>query len=109
MLHQTVLHAAASVRQSILKAHGRRVLPECYTMRCTCDFLNYRRGEIPKSVLQTAIYRYDDGVVDWHYWLTGNAEIDFEVPGTHIGLVFNASAYRVIADRLAEAIGESGD
>jgi hypothetical protein len=35
-------------------------------------------------------------------------EKDFEVPGTHIGLAFNASAYSIIARRLALArIGDS--
>jgi pimeloyl-ACP methyl ester carboxylesterase len=102
VLHQTVRNAAAAVRQSILKEHGQRVMPECYTTRCTCDFLNHLRCEMPASVRQTAIYTPNDGVVDWRYCRTGNGDVDFEVPGTHIGLVFNASAYRIIARRLAE-------
>jgi len=101
VLHETVLHAAAVVRQSILKEHGRGVLPDCYTARCTCDFLNHLRSDLPASVMETAIYTQDDGVVDWRYCRTGKPAADFEVPGTHIGLVFNASAYRIIATRLA--------
>jgi hypothetical protein len=40
--------------------------------------------------------------VDWRYCRTGRRGSDFEVPGTHIGMVFNASAYSIIANRLAE-------
>jgi hypothetical protein len=35
--------------------------------------------------------------------MTRNPEMDFEVPGTHIGLAFNPSAYAIVAERLAKA------
>lgn len=101
--HRTVLQAAEAVRKHILKEHGPSVLPTCYTGRCTCNFLDSLRRNVPGSVLETAIYTRNDGIVDWHYCLTGNADCDFEVPGTHIGLSFNSSAYTIIANRLAEA------
>ena len=101
--HRTVLQAAEAVRRHILKEHGEQVLPTCYTGRCTCNFLDSLRRNVPSSVLQTAIYTRNDGIVDWHYCLTGDPNTDFEVPGTHIGLSFNSSAYTVIANRLAEA------
>ena len=47
-----------------------------------------------------AIYTQDDGVVDWRYCLSHKEEANFEVPGTHIGLAFNASVYSIIANRL---------
>ena len=103
ILHGTVLRAAEAVRKYILKEQGSKVMPDCYTARCTCDFLNHLRCEVPSSVLRTAIYTRDDGIADWRYCTSGDSAIDFEVPGTHIGLVFNASAYTVIAKRLAEA------
>src|SRR5271165_4959723 len=101
--HRTVLQAAEAVRKHILKEHGSGVLPTCYTGRCTCNFLDSLRRNVPKSVLETAIYTRNDGIVDWRYCLTGNLDSDFEVPGTHIGLSFNSSAYTIIANRLAEA------
>jgi hypothetical protein len=58
---------------------------------------------MPNSVIETAIYTRNDGIVDWHYCTTGDPESDFEVPGTHIGLAFNSSAYKIIAERLALA------
>ena len=101
--HRTVLQAAEAVRKHILKEHGSGVLPACYTSRCTCNFLDSIRRNVPETVLETAIYTRNDGIVDWHYCLTGNPDSDFEVPGTHIGLSFNSSAYAIIANRLATA------
>jgi hypothetical protein len=100
---RTVLQAAEAVRLRILAEHGRGVLPDCYTGRCTCNFINSLTRDIPASVMETAIYTRHDGIVDWRYCKTGHAEADFEVPGTHIGMAFNASAYTVVADRLAKA------
>jgi pimeloyl-ACP methyl ester carboxylesterase len=104
--HRTVLRAAERVRMQILAEHGSGVLRACYTGRCTCDFLDSLRRKLPSSVLETAIYTRTDGIVDWHYCVTGNADNDFEVPGTHIGLAFNSSVYAIIAKRLAMAHSE---
>jgi triacylglycerol lipase len=101
VLNHAVLRAAEAVRKNILEQHGQEVLPACYTARCTCDFLNHLRCEIPSSVAETAIYTRDDGIVDWRYCRTENPDVDFEVPGTHIGMVFNASVYTILANRLA--------
>lgn len=103
VMHPSVLNAAKVVRTQILHEHGAGVLPDCYTPRCTCNFLSSLRCNMPKSIALTAIYTCDDGIVDWRYCRTGDRDIDFEVPGTHVGLVFNPSAYTVIAERLAEA------
>jgi len=101
--HPSVLRAAKAVRKHILHEHGPEVLPTCYTARCTCDFLNHLRCEMPDSVQQTAIYTKDDGIVDWNYCRTGDRDTDFEVPGTHIGMAFNSSVFSIIANRLALA------
>ena len=100
---KTVLHAAEAVRLRILAEHGPGVLPDCYTGQCTCNFINSLTREIPGSVMETAIYTRNDGIVDWRYCMTRHAGVDFEVPGTHIGMAFNPSAYAVVADRLAKA------
>ena len=101
--HRAVLRAAELVRKQILRQHGSAVLATCYTGRCTCNFLDSLRRSVPESVLETAIYTRNDGIVDWRYCLTGKLNSDFEVPGTHIGLSFNSSAYTIIANRLAES------
>jgi len=101
--NRTVLHAAEAVRRRIQQEHGRKVLPGCYTGRCTCNFINSLRREVPRSMLQTAIYTRHDGIVDWRFCMTTDPDIDFEVPGTHIGMAFNPSAYMIVAERLALA------
>jgi len=103
VVHQTVRHATEAVRRSILQEHGQRVLPDCYTGKCTCNFLDSLRRRLPPFVFETAIYTRDDGIVDWRCCRTKDPEVDFEVSGTHIGLAFNASAYQIIGDRLAMA------
>ena len=90
------------VRRRILSKHGRDVLPDCYTGHCSCAFLDSLRHSMPASVAETAVYSESDGVVDWHYCKTDRPDADFEVSGTHIGLVFNPSVYSIIAERLAQ-------
>jgi triacylglycerol lipase len=102
--NRTVLRAADAVRLRILKEHGPGVLPHCYTGRCTCNFIDSLRREVPDSMLQTAIYTRHDGIVDWRYCMTRNPEVDFEVPGTHVGMAFNPLAYAIVAERLAKAV-----
>ena len=100
---RTVLHASEAIRQRILQEHGAGVLPDCYTGRCTCNFVDSLKRDVPDSMLETAIYTRDDGIVDWRYCTTRKPEVDFEVPGTHIGMAFNPSAYSIVAERLAKA------
>jgi len=103
MMNHSVIHAAEAIRLRILEEHGDGVLPRCYTGRCTCDFVDSLRRKVPDSMLQTAIYTRHDGIVDWRYCMTKNPGCDFEVPGTHIGMAFNAAAYSIVAERLALA------
>jgi len=104
--HRYILRAAETVRRRILAQHGSDVLPDCYTGHCACDFLDSLRHAMPASVCETAVYSESDGVVDWRYCKTDRPEADFSVSGTHLGLVFNPSAYTIIAERLAQANSE---
>ena len=101
--NQTVLRAAEAVRLQIIQEHGQGVLPSCYTGQCTCNFVNSLSRKVPHSMIETAIYTRQDGIVDWRYCMTRNPEVDVEVPGTHIGMAFNSAAYTVVAERLAKA------
>jgi pimeloyl-ACP methyl ester carboxylesterase len=100
--HSTVMSAAELVRKQILERHGRGVLPNCYTARCTCDFIESLKGAFPKTVRQTAIYTKMDGLVDWRVCRTGDPDVDVEVSSTHIGMVFSPLVYSVVAQRLAD-------
>ncbi len=97
----SVMGAADLVRRQILERHGRGVLPNCYTARCTCEFFESLRKEFPKSVRQTAIYTKTDGILDWRVCQTGQSGVDVEVSATHIGMVFSPLVYSIIAHRLA--------
>jgi len=97
----SVMTAADLVRKQILERHGRGVLPNCYTTRCTCDFVASLRGDLPKSVRQTAVYTKSDGILDWRVCLTGDPDVDVEVSATHIGMAFSPLVYSVVANRLA--------
>ena len=103
VVHPTVMRVAEAVRLRILDEHGPGVLPDCYTGRCTCNFIDSLRCSLPSTVAATAVYTRDDGIVDWKYCMTRNPEVDCEVSGTHIGLAFNPSVYTIIAERLAKA------
>jgi pimeloyl-ACP methyl ester carboxylesterase len=100
---RAVLHATEAIRQRILQEHRGRVLPDCYTGRCTCDFVDSLKRDVSKSMLETAIYTRDDGIVNWRHCMTRRPGADFEVPGTHIGMAFNPAAYSIVAERLAKA------
>jgi pimeloyl-ACP methyl ester carboxylesterase len=101
-MHPRVMDMVDLVRRSILRNHEEKVLPDCYTSRCTCSFLDGLRKEMPTGVAETAVYTRSDGLVDWRYCITEDSENDFEVTGTHLGLAFNSDVYRIIAHRLAE-------
>ena len=100
-IHPTVLRTVELVRHQILHRHGKNVLPSCYTGGCTCRFLESLKCRMARSVEQTAVYTKLDGIVDWHVCRTGNPEHDFEVTGTHIGMVFNPIVFNIVAHRLA--------
>ena len=97
----SVMTAADLVRKQILERHGRGVLPTCYTARCTCQFVESLREDLPKSVRQTAIYTKSDGILDWRVCRTGDPKVDVEVSATHIGMAFSPIVYSVVAHRLA--------
>jgi pimeloyl-ACP methyl ester carboxylesterase len=105
--HPNILRLAEYVRNSIHTRHGEVVLPACYTGHCTCDFVDSLEREMPGSVMMSALYTRTDAIVDWRYCVTGDPELDFEIPGTHVGLVVNPSAYMVLAKRLAQAQAHS--
>jgi len=98
--HPVVLRASEMVRDRVLETNGHTVMKNCFTSECTCEFFESLRGDFPKGVAFTAIYTKSDGIVDWQHCITGDPEIDCEVPGTHGGLVFNPAVYALIATRL---------
>ena len=100
-VHPMILNAVEMVRNQIHSRNGESVLPSCYTGACSCRFLESLVLKLPRSVARTAVYTKTDGIVDWRVCTTGNHYNDFEISGTHIGMVFNPLVYDLVARRLA--------
>jgi len=99
-VHPAVLRAADVVRG---RMQGDGTQPEsCYTVGCTCAFVTSIGETPPPSVARTAVYTKTDGIVDWRCCLEDEEHLNIEVKGTHAGLAFNPSVYRVVARLLAE-------
>jgi triacylglycerol lipase len=76
--------------------------PRCLTADCTCAFARDFAAPLPaERVRFTSVYSKGDGVVRWTGSVIPGADC-VEVGGTHIGLIFNRSAYRAIATALAQ-------
>ena len=97
--HPLVLAAGERVRERIRRQNGNNQ-PDCYTGYCGCAAITAVQSLFPSSVAQSAIYTKSDGVVDWRVCVADDSTTNFEVSGTHVGLVFNASVYALIAGRL---------
>ena len=100
-VHPMILRAVNLVRGQIHDRNAEGVLPACYTGACTCRFLESLVLKLPRTVRRTAVFTKTDGIVDWRVCTTGQRANDFEVSGTHIGLVFNPGVYDLVARRLA--------
>jgi len=101
--HPMVLQAAEMVRAKITRERGS-YRPDCYTGFCECAAVASLEWPFPESIHQTAVYTKQDGIVDWRFCINDDSETDCEVIGTHVGLVFNAYVYALIAARLAAVI-----
>jgi triacylglycerol lipase len=75
--------------------------PDCFRARCSCGFIRDYTADFPVDrVRLTSIYSKGDGVVRWERAIVEEADC-VEVTGSHIGLMANRKAYRVIAAALA--------
>jgi len=103
--HPLVLAAGERVRERIRRQNGQ-LKPDCYTGHCGCAAVTAVQKGLPASVGESAVYTKSDGIVDWRVCLTNDPAANFEVSGTHVGLVFNASVYGLIAKRLQASGGK---
>jgi pimeloyl-ACP methyl ester carboxylesterase len=75
--------------------------PDCFRAGCSCGFIRDYTAEFPVDRVRfTSVYTKGDGVVRWERAIVDEADC-VEVTGSHIGLMANRKAYRVIADALA--------
>ncbi len=74
------------------------------------DRARYKTLSTPPSVPTTSIFTKTDGIVHWRGSIQeprkGQQTENIEVPASHLGIGVNPIALYVIADRLAQALGE---
>ena len=99
--HPQVLRMSEQIRRRIFLKIDKTEHPQCFTGFCDCPAVTVLQNSLPDEIRQTAIYTKTDGIVDWQSCVLRDAEKDFEVTGTHIGLAFNFQVYKTIAARLA--------
>jgi len=107
-VHPAVLNMAEVVRRRVharkhLRPVHKPIHEHCFTSKCGCGFSRTWRQELPEAIPQTNVYTKTDGIVDWEMCMRDDRETDFEVKGTHCGLVWNPAVYRTIGKRLAAA------
>jgi pimeloyl-ACP methyl ester carboxylesterase len=75
--------------------------PDCFRTHCRCDFIRDYSADFPVDRVRfTSIYTKGDGVVRWERAIVDEADC-VEVTGSHVGLMANRAAYRVIASAFA--------
>lgn len=99
--HPGILEISERIRKRIFKREDKTEYPHCYTAHCDCITVTSLHDGLPKALRQTAIYTKSDGIVHWRNCLSRTDANNFEVTGTHIGLVYNFQVYKLIAERLA--------
>ncbi len=99
--HPHVIKLAESIRLRIFRKTDKSEYPKCYTGHCHCPAVTALHNFLPKEIGQTAIYTKSDGIVDWQNCRSRFEDNNFEVTGTHLGLVYNFQVYKLIGKRLA--------
>ncbi len=99
--HPRVVELSERIRQRIFNRNDdKREYPHCYTGHCHCLAVMSLHDGLPKDLKQTAIYTKSDGIVDWNNCISRRNDNNYEVTGTHVGLVYNFQVYKLIAERL---------
>lgn len=83
---------------------GRNLHASCGTGHCTCGFVRNMNAPRSRGVAQFAIYSRKDGIADWSSCMEEDARLNSEVNCSHIGMVFDHTVYRAVAQRLAERV-----
>ena len=107
--HPALMAAARVIRSTAV--HRQRLNEEdgpasAYVSDCDC-VAEHCVPSPPASVRRAALYSRDDGVIDWRNCMEPEPDLNFEVGGTHVGLVFNPRVYRLLAELLAQATVEA--
>jgi pimeloyl-ACP methyl ester carboxylesterase len=99
--HPKVLELSRRIRTRIFAKSEKEDFPHCYTGHCDCVAVKALQSFLPTAIKQTAVFTKTDGIVSWRNCISRFSDNNFEVTGTHIGLVFNFQVYKLIAERLS--------
>jgi len=102
--HPGVVEMTERIRARIFQKEDKTEYPLCFTGHCDCPAVKSLQKGLPEEMKKTAIYTKSDGIVHWKSCISRKSENNFEVTGTHIGLVFNFQVYKLIAKRLANSV-----
>lgn len=97
--HPAIVAAADILGEARSIVKGQRCLAGC-----GCNVANDAGATMPAGVDHAAIYTRSDGVLDWRDARETDPERNFEVRGTHLGLVCNQQAFRVLGSLLARGV-----
>jgi pimeloyl-ACP methyl ester carboxylesterase len=105
MLAPGAHHAALNRSLEALVRLSRAGVPglmtlECVTGECARTSFDESRLPVPPEVSFTAVYSRRDGIVDWRACIDPLAR-PVEVRSSHLGMVVDPSAIRVVADAVA--------
>lgn len=105
-----VITLGSPVKGGVGATSLRRIV-ERQTGLSTADLqrLQRERDARPITVPITAIYSKTDGVVAWQACIdnVSTSVEHVEIAGSHVGLGFNADAFRIVAERLAKPFKRS--
>ena len=97
-------HSPSPLRQFAFNA-GRGVMraldPDCDSPLCDCDYMDQMFAPLPESVKVTSILSPTDPIVPPLLSAMPYGQ-NFQVQGTHSGLMFNAEVFPLVAQALAE-------
>ncbi|MEM7542463.1 MAG: alpha/beta hydrolase [Pseudomonadota bacterium] len=105
--HPAIVGIWDELKNKRSKVVGRNLKTSCGTGHCTCAFVKNMLQPKRVAPAQFAVYSKCDGVVEWTSCVEDDEQFNSEVGGTHIGLVYNAEAYKAVATRLAQNIDSS--
>ncbi len=103
--HSLVLNASDVIRESIRLRGGSPLIQDehCFSGKCSCDIVQCAREPRLSHIPTMAIYTKTDGVVCWESCIDEDADINYEVRGTHCGLTFNVEVFKKVASFLKDA------
>ena len=107
-VHPALIEAMEAVRRQAGTHLTRNVRPTCYSGHCSCNFTkNIMRPGEPRFS-RFALYAELDGLVEPESCMEAEPELNHGIATTHYGMIANAEAYRVVAERLGASIVDQG-